>query len=105
MKGKGENGQPGIRRRRWTVYPKAGYTKTFYPKPGYKYGGWQVFWLVSAKCAFPGNQVAQWLKCTSRLSGKTGRETYSSGYCPGFAPVFPFHPGTTCRETNYQQQR
>ena len=29
---------------------------------------------------------------TSRLPGKTGRETYSSGYCPGFAPDSLFIP-------------
>jgi hypothetical protein len=39
---------------------------------------WEVFWLVSVKCAFP---VAQWPVADYLLC-----ETYSSGDCPGFAP-------------------
>jgi hypothetical protein len=45
----------------------------------------QVFWLVSSRCAFPGEQWHCALDCF---------ETYSSGDCPGFAPVFPFKPAS-----------
>lgn len=70
--------------------------KTFYPKPGENNGGWQVFWLVSANA--PSHVTEHSGLVHSHLPGGTGPETYSSGYCPGFTPVFPFHPGVSHRK-------
>lgn len=51
-------------------------------------GEWQVFWLVSQKSAFPClHTVASCFLLPNLRSAKT----YSSGDCPGFAPVFPFN--------------
>ncbi len=48
---------------------------------------WQVFWLVSGAGAFPSSPGRKTVAYCLAVF-----ETYSSGDCPGFAPVFPFKP-------------
>jgi hypothetical protein len=43
---------------------------------------WQVFWLVSFIAPS---------RVNSGILQQNGVETYSSGDCPGFTPVFPFN--------------
>jgi hypothetical protein len=63
----------------------------FHPKSDELNCIWQVFWLVSFVAPS---------RVSSGILQQNFDETYSSGDCPGFAPVFPFNSGFDVPKTN-----
>ena len=56
---------------------------------------WQVFWLFPIAHLFEAFPPEHWLAVTefrTAASDNVQPGNYSSGFCPGFSPVFPFQP-------------